>query len=463
MGDDKQFPGLRFDPTPGIVPAVDTLLGQVRDASMKFAQLQGDLDRVGLDHQAWVGLAGKQFHAQVDKLIPSVGFMKEALLDVQMQLSSWSALLSQYQQTRTTLDEQAVAARARVTAAENDPNMGMKPHGFEDKDEYERKTSLYNGAKAALDAAEKDLDAVIDAAKSLEGQHKSSAETVAKEIHEAARLIGQLKGSGGEIKRSGSDQVNQTVDTVTGRGPGEHRDSEDLGKRDDLPYQKRSESRGFDLNSDWAGRDILQRYLTGGGDWTIVNDPDWNAYLNANPAMVSVLEGRPGPAQLAADNASPPPPFSGYYAGPTLGVQPGWYPEIALAAVQSSQSSGTFQEFSITRPLEIDNGEGMVGYQYLHGTNKDAGGFNAQGHTTVTKNEQGQYVVRITADLTFNDIVDPNNIYDTDKGKAVIAEIISLGQADPYKLSITWPRDAEVVIAPDGKTVVDVKSQPGKR
>src|SRR6478752_6131091 len=32
-------------------------------------------------------------------------------------------------------------------------------------------------------------------------------------------------------------------------------------------------------DSDWAGEAILNRYLTGLGDWNIVDDPKWTAYM----------------------------------------------------------------------------------------------------------------------------------------------------------------------------------------
>src|SRR5262245_48080204 len=35
---------------------------------------------------------------------------------------------------------------------------------------------------------------------------------------------------------------------------------------------------GDHLDYDWAGGAILERYLTGGGDWNIKNDPNWTKY-----------------------------------------------------------------------------------------------------------------------------------------------------------------------------------------
>ncbi|MDI2128184.1 hypothetical protein [Yinghuangia seranimata] len=75
----------------------------------------------------------------------------------------------------------------------------------------------------------------------------------------------------------------------------------------------------------------------------------------------------------------------------------------------------------------------------------------------------GDYIVTITADLTFNDIVDPNLLYPSDSWEAKVAKFVSAGQAEGYDLHITWPRDAQVVIDADGKTIKSVTSAPGKR
>ncbi|WP_436772456.1 hypothetical protein [Yinghuangia sp. YIM S09857] len=445
MGDSKQFPGLGFDPTPGIVPAVEGLLSQVRTSTGEFAALQGDLDRIGLDNEAWRGPAGQEFHGRVNELIPNVGFIKESLLSVQMALSSWSALLSEYQRSRTSLEEQAVAARARIAQAKSAPGMDMAPHGFEDKEEYDRKTALYTAAKAEFDAAETHLAEIVKAAKGLEQQHKTSAESAAGDIDKAAEVVALLRSKPLDPSLAPkAPNMGKDIDDLTGRAPGETREGEDAGR---ITRQD-----GSSVSSDWAGRKLLEHYLWGGGDtMTIENDPDWTEYMNANPELNLVLTGQERPVN---------PQYTGYAVpGGNLGVQPPWYPEIALAAVQSQS---TFGNFDMTHPLELRNGEGMVGYEYLHGTNKDVGGFNAKGHTVVTRMDDGTYVVKVTADLTFNDVVDPNLKYSTDKWKAGVANVISLGQAESYNLRVTWPQEAVVRIAADGKTVLDVQNTPAK-
>ncbi|MEQ9023059.1 MAG: hypothetical protein RLN82_09920, partial [Pseudomonadales bacterium] len=49
---------------------------------------------------------------------------------------------------------------------------------------------------------------------------------------------------------------------------------------------------GGHLESDWAGRSILYRYLTGGGDWHINNDPNWSSYMKANESLQQILQAK---------------------------------------------------------------------------------------------------------------------------------------------------------------------------
>lgn len=95
--------------------------------------------------------------------------------------------------------------------------------------------------------------------------------------------------------------------------------------------------------------------------------------------------------------------------------------------------------------MEIDNGEDIIGYQYLHGTNADAGGFTIKG--TISKDKKGN----ITYDLvyTWNDIIDPNLKYNSDNKKAAFAKKIPFADPTDYAISISW----------SDKSVI--KSKPG--
>lgn len=176
------------------------------------------------------------------------------------------------------------------------------------------------------------------------------------------------------------------------------------------------------FDNDWAGRAILERYLRGGGDWTITDDPDWSKYMQDNQVLRDQLRGHvTGQAQHALDN---------YLA--------------------NGAARGKFAErFS----AEIQNGEGIVGYQYLHGTNRDAGDFGFEGTTNVRPRGDGTYEVTVDSGYTWNDRIDPNPKYSTDRWKNTLAEIATLGQADPYDIHITWHAPSTLILDQNGRVI----------
>ena len=82
--------------------------------------------------------------------------------------------------------------------------------------------------------------------------------------------------------------------------------------------------------------------------------------------------------------------------------------------------------------MEITNGESIIGYQYLHGTDMNAGGFNISGTITKLQNGEIQYFLC----CTWNDYIDPNDNYKSDRVKADIANF--LFNPTDYVISISW-------------------------
>lgn len=84
--------------------------------------------------------------------------------------------------------------------------------------------------------------------------------------------------------------------------------------------------------------------------------------------------------------------------------------------------------------MEIENGEQIIGYQYLHGTNADVSGFKIIG--TITKDYKSNAIVSFS--YQWNDKIDPNFIYITDSKKAKFAESIPFADPTDYIIRITW-------------------------
>lgn len=101
------------------------------------------------------------------------------------------------------------------------------------------------------------------------------------------------------------------------------------------------------INSDSQGRQILYWYLYGGGkERNIQNDYGWTLYMQKNELLTEQIKG-----ELSCE-------FSQLKNG------------------QSKTLNKTLKEFA------IENGEDIVGYQYLHGVNSDLNLYKSFGATT---------------------------------------------------------------------------------
>ena len=160
---------------------------------------------------------------------------------------------------------------------------------------------------------------------------------------------------------------------------------------------------GFSLKSDSKGREILYHWLYGDGEDISVEDGDWGEYMKEDEILKDKTR------DIVMDYAD-------------------------------ELENGESVEIDITTSMEIENGEDIIGYQYLHGTNMDAGGYHITG--TITKTENGDVILELT--YTWNDIIDPNLMYSTDKWKSEFAHLF----ADPqdYQIHITW-HDTTVIYA----------------
>ncbi len=95
--------------------------------------------------------------------------------------------------------------------------------------------------------------------------------------------------------------------------------------------------------------------------------------------------------------------------------------------------SKVFSKKKFTTAAAIQNGESIIGRNYLHGTNKKAGGLKLE-VGVILKNNIKYYDVKVT----WNDIIDPNFIYSSDLKKYAIANSLPLINPTSYTICITW-------------------------
>jgi hypothetical protein len=172
------------------------------------------------------------------------------------------------------------------------------------------------------------------------------------------------------------------------------------------------------LDRDEFGLAILGRYLTGGDDWIILYEPKWTEYMSNNPTLSEDLD------QRAAENA--------------LFMYDNGYSRISIDESYA---------------MEIENGEAIIGYQYLHGTDATVGGFERLGSATMMQNSDGGYDITFSMSYTWNDIIDPNPKYTTDKIKSNFAEKLTFGKADPYTIRISWTQTTFIHLDSQGNVI----------
>jgi hypothetical protein len=197
-----------------------------------------------------------------------------------------------------------------------------------------------------------------------------------------------------------------------------------------------------DLDSDWAGRKILGHYLNGRGrDANVYDEPAWTEYMTRSDKLHQTVY----PVVLGIANE--------------------------MAGKGRNDTFPAFKRFH----AEVENGEGIIGYQYLHGTNRSVGDFTVSGSGTVEHLKgpsqalipsRNPYVppkivqrgpgARVELDLFYqwNDIIDPNFSYSTDIIKWLIAEGISFGRAQSYRILIAWKDKCSVWLPTSGTDLV---------
>ncbi|WNG50642.1 hypothetical protein F0U60_45830 [Archangium minus] len=172
--------------------------------------------------------------------------------------------------------------------------------------------------------------------------------------------------------------------------------------------------------NDWAGRAILLHYLRGGGDWEIVNDSQWSVYMMQNDKLRQATDTR--------------------------------LVSIALHGIKNNPGGGQVaiqEQFHV----DINNGEGIIGYEYLHGSNPAVGDFQITGTMDIQLNNKPggpTYSVSFNATYKWNDIIDKNAKYTSDQIKDAFANMITLGNAEPYNLSISWQSNPVYSFDPRG-------------
>ena len=180
--------------------------------------------------------------------------------------------------------------------------------------------------------------------------------------------------------------------------------------RNERENERRSGS-GIPL-ADWtcydeAGGKIARWYLFGmGKERIIIDDPFWTEYMESRSELLHQVQ------------------------------------DAVFAEANGMEVGQVNKVVDITCHMELDNGEGVVGYNFLHGSEPTVGDFEISG--TITRLENGDVKYNLT--YTWNDIMDPNEIYPTDVFKNSILEQIRLCKYTMgiYVMRVTWSDESVI-------------------
>ena len=126
---------------------------------------------------------------------------------------------------------------------------------------------------------------------------------------------------------------------------------------------------------DSQGRELLSHFLTGNGfSKYIDDDPEWSSYMMDNELLRGELEH-----------------------------------ELRIKSVNMCKEGvkeGTIVKINERVSVVMENGEGIIGYHYLHGPNTDVGGFRMWGTATVVNNKCDECEIRFDLRYIWNDVME---------------------------------------------------------
>lgn len=101
---------------------------------------------------------------------------------------------------------------------------------------------------------------------------------------------------------------------------------------------------------------------------------------------------------------------------------------------------GKKYSISIRFHAEVDNGEDASLRSFLHGSNSTVGDFEIVGEFSFEPNGD-ELIAEFSVDCIWNDVIDPNYYYWTDRIKSAVINMVTFGSPQKYDLHICWNMD----------------------
>ncbi|NYI06512.1 hypothetical protein [Allostreptomyces psammosilenae] len=180
------FPGLGFDPAPGVPSSIATMVAKVSRATEVLDQCRCTLAGVSASGGLWRGEAAEAFSTTLGELPHLLDRAFESLQAVGRELDSWSTSLAALQGLARAHEADAVQLRERLRQAQANPDLNLAGQHFDTDQALADAQHRLNRAQSELDAVQGELDAVLAKGRELQAEHAYLAGRVAANIRTAS-------------------------------------------------------------------------------------------------------------------------------------------------------------------------------------------------------------------------------------------------------------------------------------
>ncbi|MFM9369192.1 putative T7SS-secreted protein [Streptomyces sp. Da 82-17] len=200
------FPALGFDPAPGSPAAVTTLAQDVHGTYTKLKAADDVLSDIIKGTGGWTGIAADAFTSKVRELPKILSEATSSFQRTSSALTDWQGQLSTMKQTAIDYETRAQQARSRLRDAEMNPDLHIS--GNFTPEEAAQMQRRVDQAVEQVNAANRDLEAIITEAKELLARHDEIAETIAQQVQKACEAAPDEPGFWDRLL-DGIESINQ--------------------------------------------------------------------------------------------------------------------------------------------------------------------------------------------------------------------------------------------------------------
>lgn len=179
------FEALGFDPAPGSLSGVDTLVKDLRLAAKELNDARGSVQRASRNGQAWQGEAADAFSARIAKLPGQLDTAHASFSSASATMAGWREQLAAMQRKADDQEARAKAAKAKRKKAADDPDLKLGGLWFDDGQKAQEATAKLRAAEARLKTADAELDVIIAQAEELRAEHDRVAQEAARAVAKA--------------------------------------------------------------------------------------------------------------------------------------------------------------------------------------------------------------------------------------------------------------------------------------